>query len=196
MNTEKDLKAFYRSTFDEVHASENLLGKVKDMKNENEMNRTGKTLSRGAIAAAAFAVLMLTNVISYAASGRPWILTITLPDGETRQVEVERNAEDGQLFDYNYEDASAESEHMDSAEADVALETSDVEAAHRLEEKDGRIWLVLDENSRVDITEDFRDGTCKGSLDADGMIWYYEVSGTLEDYQIDAQIITMVTKIG
>ncbi len=37
MNTEKDMRTWYQHTFDEVHASEDLLRKVNTMKNENEM---------------------------------------------------------------------------------------------------------------------------------------------------------------
>lgn len=188
MNTERDKKTWYQRTFDEVHASDDLLRKVEAMKNENGMNKRRKTLSRGAIAAAAFALLMLSNVISYAASGSPWILTITLPDGETRQVRMEQGCEDGSYFVYEDTDASAASESMYSTETDVTLEVSDEDGdtAHRLEEKDGRLWLILDEENRVDITEDFRDGACKGTLDTDGMTWYYEVTGTPEDYDIQA----------
>lgn len=194
MNTKKDNKTWYRHTFDEVHASENLRRKVNEMKNENGMNKTKKTLSKGAVAAAAFALLMLSNVISYAASGRAWIMTITLPDGETRQIEVEQGPEDGQYFVYEDGNDSTASESMASTETDVTLEVSEEDSVHRLEEAGGRIWLVLDEQNRVDITEDFRDGTCKGTLETDDRIWYYEVTGTTEDYDIQAQVMTFVVK--
>lgn len=194
MNTEKDNQTWYQHTFDEVHASEDLLRKVNAMKNENEMNKTKKTLSKGAVAAAAVALLMLSNVISYAASGRAWILTITLPDGETRQIEMEPGLEDGQYFVYEDTADSAVSESMVSTETDVTLEISEEDSAHRLEEADGRIWLILDEQNRVDITDDFQDGICRGTLETDDTAWYYEVTGTPEDYDIQAQVMTFVTK--
>ena len=194
MNTEKDNKTWYQHTFDEVHASEDLLRKVNAMKNENGRNKAKKTLSKGAVAAAAVALLMLSNVISYAASGRAWILTITLPDGETRQIEMEPGLEDGQYFVYEDTADSAVSESMVSTETDVTLEISEEDSAHRLEEADGRIWLILDEQNRVDITDDFQDGICRGTLETDDMTWYYEVTGTPEDYDIQAQVMTFVTK--
>lgn len=194
MNTEKDNQTWYQHTFDEVHASEDLLRKVNAMKNENERNKAKKTLSKGAVAAAAVALLMLSNVISYAASGRAWILTITLPDGETRQIEMEPGLEDGQYFVYEDTADSAVSESMVSTETDVTLEISEEDSAHRLEEADGRIWLILDEQNRVDITDDFQDGICRGTLETDDMTWYYEVTGTSEDYDIQAQVMTFVTK--
>lgn len=194
MNTEKDNQTWYQHTFDEVHASEDLLRKVNAMKNENGRNKTKKTLSKGAVAAAAVALLMLSNVISYAASGRAWILTITLPDGETRQIEMEPGLEDGQYFVYEDTADSAVSESMVSTETDVTLEISEEDSARRLEEADGRIWLILDEQNRVDITDDFQDGICRGTLETDDMTWYYEVTGTPEDYDIQAQVMTFVTK--
>ncbi len=194
MNTEKDNQTWYQHTFDEVHASEDLLRKVNAMKNENEMNKAKKTLSKGAVAAAAVALLMLSNVISYAASGRAWILTITLPDGETRQIEMEPGLEDGQYFVYEDTEDSAVSDRMVSTETAVTLEESEEDSARRLEKADGRIWLILDEQNRVDITDDFQDGICRGTLETDDMTWYYEVTGTPEDYDIQVQVMTFVTK--
>ena len=194
MNTEKDNQTWYQHTFDEVHASEDLLRKVNAMKNENEMNKAKKTLSKGAVAAAAVALLMLSNVISYAASGRAWILTITLPDGETRQIEMEPGLEDGQYFVYEDTEDSAVSDRMVSTETAVTLEESEEDSARRLEKADGRIWLILDEQNRVDITDYFQDGICRGTLETDYMTWYYEVTGTPEDYDIQVQVMTFVTK--
>lgn len=194
MNTEKNNQTWYHHTFDEVHASEDLLRKVNTMKNENGRNKAKKTLSKGVVAAAAVALLMLSNVISYAASGRAWILTITLSDGETRQIEMEPGPEDGQYFIYEDTEDSAVSDRMVSTETAVTLEESEEDSARRLEEADGRIWLILDEQNRVDITDDFQDGVCRGTLETDDMTWYYEVTDTPEDYDIQAQVITFVMK--
>ncbi len=188
MKAEKDNRTWYQSTFDEVHASEDLLRKVEAMRNENGTLK--RTLSRGAIAAAAFAALVFSNVISYAASGSPWILTITLPGGETRQIEMETGAEDRQTFDGADSDNTAFVESMKGAEVSAAPETADDNGDWRLEEDGGRICLILDEQHRIDITEDFQDGSCKGSFDADGMTWCYEVSGTLEDPRIQVFLVT------
>lgn len=195
MKTEKDNQTWYQNTFDEVHASEHLFRKVEAMRNENGIFK--RTLSKGAIAAAAFTVLVFSNVISYAASGSPWILTVTLPGGETRQYEVGPAGEDGIYCtaDYAASDQSVLSESADSAEADVTVEVSDRDDAYRLEECGGRICLVLDEQHRVDITEDFQDGSCTGTFDADGMTWCYEVTGTLEQPMILVYVVTCSTII-
>ena len=206
MKTEKDNQTWYQNTFDEVHASEHLFRKVEAMRNENGIFK--RTLSKGAIAAAAFTVLVFSNVISYAASGSPWILTVTLPGGETRQYEVGPAGEDGLLCTSDYEaadqsvlstsdyeaaDQSVLSETAGSAEADVTVEVSGRDDAYRLEECGGRICLVLDEQHRVDITEDFQDGSCTGTFDADGMTWCYEVTGTLEQPMILVYVVTCST---
>lgn len=195
MKTEKDNQTWYQNTFDEVHASEHLFRKVEAMRNENGIFK--RTLSKGAIAAAAFTVLVFSNVISYAASGSPWILTVTLPGGETRQYEVGPAGENGLLCTSDYEaaDQSVLSETAGSAETDVTVEVSGGDDAYRLEECDGRICLVLDEQHRVDITEDFQDGSCTGTFDADGMTWCYEVTGTLEQPEIQVYVVTCNTII-
>ncbi len=208
MKTEKDNQTWYQNTFDEVHASEHLFRKVEAMRNENGIFK--RTLSKGAIAAAAFTVLVFSNVISYAASGSPWILTVTLPGGETRQYEVGPAGEDGLLCTSDYEaadqsvlstsdyeaaDQSVLSETAGSAETNVTLEVSDGDDGYRLEECGGRICLVLDEQHRVDITEDFQDGSCTGTFDADGMTWCYEVTGTLEQPEIQVYVVTCNTII-
>lgn len=196
MKTEKDNQIWYQNTFNEVHASEHLFRKVEAMRNENGTFK--RTLSKGAIAAAAFAALIFSNVISYAASGSAWILTVTLPGGEILQYEVdssikdevkvtaERNASDP----FDPSDPSVQFESMDSSDAEVTLDISNEDDASRLAEENGRIYLVLDGEHRVDITDDFKNGSCKGTCDADGVTWCYEVSRTLENPDILVYVVT------
>ena len=192
MKDEQENKAWYQRTFNEVHASERLFGKVEAMNKEQKAIK--KTLSKG-VAAAALGALVFSNVISYAASGSPWILTITLPSGEIKEIEIEAEETDGQYTVYDIDADSSESTSMKSTETYAVCETQEDDAAHCLEELDGRIYLGLDENCRVDITDDFRDGACKGVADAsDDACWYYEVTGTLEDHEIQAQLISYTIK--
>ena len=169
MRTDKDNQTWYQNTFDEVHASERLLRKVEAMKNEHEPVK--KILPRGIMAAAAFGVLVFSNVISYAASGSPWILTITLPGGETRQMEIDPMEEGVQITDYDLADLDTAVESMESTEADVTLEVSD--------EDDGYQLKIEGEH-----------GTCKGTLDTEDGTWCYEVTGTPEDYDAQAYFVT------
>lgn len=188
MRTDKDNQTWYQNTFDEVHASERLLRKVEAMKNEHEPVK--KILPRGIMAAAAFGVLVFSNVISYAASGSPWILTITLPGGETRQMEIDPMEEGVQITDYDLADLDTAVESMESTEADVTLEVSDEDDGYQLKIEGEHVFLILDENCRVDIVEDLKDGTCKGTLDTEDGTWCYEVTGTPEDYDAQAYFVT------
>lgn len=192
MKTERDNQSWYQNTFDEVHASEHLLRKVEAMKQERETMK--KILPKGAIAAAAFGILVFSNAITYAASGSPWILTITLPGGETREMEIDPLEDGVQVTDYDFADSSAAAEAAGSAEADVTLEVSDEDSTYRLEREGEHVYLILDADCRVDITEEFKDGTCKGSLDTEDGTWCYEVTGTPEDYDAQVYFVTYDVK--
>ena len=64
MKSDRENKAYYQHTFDEVHASKDLLRKVKAMK-ENATTQRGIKISRyGYTAAAIVAVLIFSNVIT------------------------------------------------------------------------------------------------------------------------------------
>ncbi len=201
MNTEKKNQAWYKSTFEEVHASERLLRKVEAMTNKDQRETMKKRLRTGYAAAAAIAVLVFSNVISYAASGHAWILTVTMPDGEVRQMEVEPDYDNGAssyTFEYHPsegEEDSAVTASMESVETDLDSDNANDVIYSALEEKDGRTCLVIDNKYRVDITEDFKDGSCKGSVKKeDGQYFSYEVTGTLEEYDIQVELVEVTIK--
>lgn len=199
MNTEKKNQAWYQSTFEEVHASEHLLRKVEAMANKEQRETRKKRLRTGYAAAAAVALLVFSNVISYAASGSPWILTVTLPDGEVQQMEVEPDYDNGTssyIYEYTGEvdEDSPISVSMESTETGLSSDDAKDVIYSTLETKNGRTWLVIDNQYRVDITEDFKDGSCKGSVKEDGQYWCYEVTGTPEDYDIQVEIVDVTIK--
>lgn len=187
MRTEKDNQIWYQRTFDEVHASEHLRRKVEAMRNERETFK--KILPKGMIAAAACGLLVFSNVISYAASGSPWILTITLPGGETRQVEMEP-VEDGVQIPSDAAAEDSSSEYMDSMEVDVAAEDLEEIPGYQLEREGEHVYLILDENCRVDLAEELQDGSCRGTLDTDDGTWCYEVTGDPEAYDVQVYFVT------
>ena len=79
MTGEKENRKYYQKTFHEVHASKHLLRKVEAM---------GKAVA-----------LLSSNIISYAATGTPWIITITTSDG--RELPTEPGTyelEDGTIY--------------------------------------------------------------------------------------------------
>ncbi len=88
MTGEKENRKYYQNTFHEVHASKHLLRKVEAMGKEYNEKKGRKILHKGCIAAAVLAVALLSsNIISYAATGTPWIITITTSDGRELPTE-------------------------------------------------------------------------------------------------------------
>lgn len=73
MKIEKDNHRLYRSTFDKVHASDELVGKVKNMtkvKAKKKMCVIKKVLCIAAVVAVLFVV---SNLAVYAATGESWV---------------------------------------------------------------------------------------------------------------------------
>lgn len=100
MTGEKENRKYYQNTFHEVHASRHLLRKVEAMGKEYNEKKGRKILHKGCIAAAALAAALISsNIISYAATGTPWIITITTSDG--RELPTEPGTyelEDGTIY--------------------------------------------------------------------------------------------------
>lgn len=99
MTGEKENRKYYQNTFHEVHASKQLLRKVEAMGKEYNEKKNRKILHKGCIAAVALAALLSSNIISYAATGTPWIITITTSDG--RELPTEPGTyelEDGTIY--------------------------------------------------------------------------------------------------
>ncbi|MCC8167972.1 MAG: hypothetical protein LIO37_01340 [Clostridiales bacterium] len=68
-NNEKENRELYRQTFDEIHASEELLERIKSMKKKRTITKLARF---GYAAAAAAAVFVASNGITYAATGESW----------------------------------------------------------------------------------------------------------------------------
>ena len=100
MTGEKENRKYYQNTFHEVHASKHLLRKVEAMGKEYNEKKGRKILHKGCIAAATLAAALISsNIISYAATGTPWIITITTSDG--RELPTEPGTyelEDGTIY--------------------------------------------------------------------------------------------------
>lgn len=79
MNKDMENKKYYQNTFDEVHASDDLLGKVKNMKDERISRKIRKVGRFAYIVAAVLIVIISSNIISYAATGSTWVEKVTAP---------------------------------------------------------------------------------------------------------------------
>lgn len=180
MNIEKENKKIYKDTFDEVHASENLLRKVKDMKNEN--TNVVKRISKKVVcAAAALAVIgfVSTNAVVYAATGSTWVNKIRVSIGgkeyeakitkkDDNNMEVELN---GDEKDYSF-NITLEG---DGSSEDSKIVICDESTGVYLEFEDDRLYLVSGEN-RIDITDSFNNGVCEGDMEIGDTVYHYVVT--------------------
>lgn len=187
-------KDYYRDTFDEIHVSSDMLGKVMNMDmNKKEFLRKN-TLKYAISAAAALLICFLvSNGISYAATGEPWTEKIKLwIDGQ----EVERDITWQQNEDGSYygvvEVESAENyyefhivEPLEDDDKSINVEDVLISSSE-LTEEDGRQYLVIGD-TKIDITEDFADGKCQGSFEQSGETYTYIITGTIEEYSISIE---------
>ncbi len=97
MNKDMENKRHYQDMFDEVHASEDLLGKVKNMKNERISRKIGRV---GKIAYIVVAIVLIvivsSNAISYAATGSTWIEKVIISIG-TQELEMDKYVDDNEI---------------------------------------------------------------------------------------------------
>ena len=97
---------------------------------------------------------------------------------EMPDIEVVKG-EDGASVTIQENGASVEGEAVAGVSANEVV----------LEKEEGRVYLVVKEDGQVmakeDITEDFADGTASGQIIWNGVTYQYQVSGTVEEYDID-----------
>lgn len=193
MKEEQENKAYYQNTFNEVHASENLLRKVEMMNSKNGKNTLKRTLKKSWAVAAALAFVFISgNMISYAATGQPWIIHVTLPDGNAAVVTFKGFAdeEDTALSEEEYtlscDRTDVDAASQNSTEVSSPASSEDDIADSSCLEKDGeKIYLKVNNSRVADVTEDIKDGSCRGTFQADGENYIYEITGTVDEHSIN-----------
>ena len=187
---------YYKKAYDEVHAPAALLGKVMDMKKERKEIKKKNTVKKWLTAAAAMAFCFVaSNGICYAATGKTWVQKVTVYlDGQPCEQEVTFHQE-GDVLIGELEVSDAENHEYaviefidDVGNSTEYISEMDVTMRTELVQENGRIWLVIngDNASRVDITEDFADGSASG-IYAGFEDWplRYTVTGTVEEYSVE-----------
>ncbi len=198
-------REFYKETMDEVHIPEAVLGKVRDMKMEQDKLKK-REIWRYAVSV--FAVLAIcfvaSNGICYAATGNTWIGKITMyVNGEKIEQNVtlykdEKNGEEIYYGEIEAEKGVASIEitlpegaseaAYDEAENSISFGSSNIEKEYRLISEGSKNYLVVGDNLlKIDITEDFADGKCSGSFELEGVTYQYEITGDMEQYDIEIQ---------
>lgn len=187
-NQEKMNQTFYRQTFDEIHASRELLGKVNSMKKETKTHAARIGL---AIAAAAAICFISSNIATYAATGSSWVQKIVIYfNGEANEVDLNYKTDlDGNgYYEAVIEDDSEIAYFVigdDGGELPDSISIDEcVDDMPTLVTEDGRIYLVA-KGQTIEVTEDIADEVCDGSFTADGVTYTYHITGTATDYHIE-----------
>lgn len=185
-------KEFYTDTFNEVHVPAAVLGKVRDMKMEKTTIKRQNKLRYAVSAVAVLAVcLIASNGICYAATGDTWIQKVTFyVNGEKQELDMTMHKEGDTLVGEVTREIDGKESYMiitgsDASESDQVMITDSADKETSLVSEDDKIYLVIGDNlKRIDITEDFADGKCSGTVELEGVTYNYEVTGTLEDNSI------------
>ena len=177
----------YKAMMGEVHASADLIGKVKGIPMEKTKKRTTALKFATATCAALLGVFVVTNGVCYAATGETWVekatvyingdttvgeinYTVEDADGEGGEVQMTMISEGGDFDDTTYEihDYTVEGAEDGSPNADDMV----------LESTDGHVVLAPEGVEPIDLTDQLAtNGAATGTYDKDGATYVYQVSG-------------------
>lgn len=197
MNKYKDNHEFYQSTFDEVHAPDELLRKVQNMSNTETKKKVYAIRKVIYIAAAIIIVFAASNAVVYAATGETWVehTVHAVVNGDDYNAKTVNKYDDNgqvssQKVEINYGNGMKEGIEYDG---DYAIdENSDFEIQSSknkpiLKEENDKTYFVWSEiDIKIDITDDFKDGEAKFLvLEEGGNKLFATVKGTIDEYVID-----------
>ena len=157
----------YKAMMGEVHASADLIGKVKGIPMEKTKKRTAALKFVTATCAALLGAFVVTNGVCYAATGETWVEKATVyVNGEPVEMDVQmtQNGETtiGEVT-YTVEDADGGSPNA----TNMVLESAD-----------GHVVLAPEGVEPIDLTDQLKaNGTATGTYDKDGATYVYQVSG-------------------
>lgn len=190
----------YKAMMGEVHASADLIGKVKGIPMEKTKKRTTALKFATATCAALLGVFVVTNGVCYAATGETWVEKATVYiNGEPVEMDVQMSQNgDTAIGEINYtvEDADGEggevqmtmiSEGGDFDGTTYEIHDYTVEGTEAgspnaddmvLESSDGHVVLAPEGVEPIDLTDQLAaNGAATGTYDKDGATYVYQVSG-------------------
>lgn len=179
MNTENQNRAFFQDTFCEVHASQSLTRKVKNMEKlkKNKAMFTAKWI----VAVATMAVVLFagSNVITYAMTGSTWVgsmlYRLKLKD-VTYEVPLQQEGTSYYSDVINEENGDKTKVRVSTSE-DGRLQVVDImtEQSAHLSVSEKGIWL-LDGDVEIDLTATLEEnGEASGSYERNGYTKEYRV---------------------
>ena len=172
MNTDKKIQELYTGVFDEVHASDELLRKVKAMTDTNKKKSIRTTVKVLYTVAAVAVLLIASNVIAYAATGGTLLNVII--NGEEQTVTA---ADENGRYTFTY---GTDNEKVDIvidgefSDGDTLYMNESDAVSPELTKEGDKTYLVCDD-VKIDITEDMKDGSADGTFELDGIIFSYQV---------------------
>lgn len=202
----------YRAMMGEVHASADLIGKVKGIPMEKTKKHGVALRLATATCAGLLGVFVVTNGVCYAATGETWVEKATVwVNGEPVEMDVQMT-QDGDVtvgtVEYTVEDA-------DGAGGDVAVtmsaeggdfsgttyeirdytaedaSASGAAGAMVLESDDGRVLLAPGDGSEVepiDITDQLAaKGVATGTYEVNGSTYVYQVTGEPGNWNVSVE---------
>ncbi len=199
MNNKERIKNVY----DDIHASDALFRKVMSMNKKESKTRNIMKFAATAVAGLAL-MFVASNGICYAATGETLTSKVrVLINGEEKEAELNwTEDENGVYGEYQIEvDEDDEvliemideqGEYPDEVVIDIPSENAD---ANSFELDDmpvditvvgtegGKIYLRK-EGVKVDITEDFADGTATGTIECPSGTYDYTITGTIDEYEL------------
>lgn len=192
MNKQNNFSELYKSAFDNISASDELVRKVKSMTETKPKKKIYAIRKVLYVAAAIVILLVASNVITYAATGETWaemvLVNLTI-DGEKTEVPMKHTVTDDgeEIYEYSFDDKDSGHSIVISAEGDVDLnDLNDYDIAvntqgYDVVEEDGKTYILCLENDfRLDITEDIKDGKAEGTFENNGEKLGYTVEETSE----------------
>lgn len=203
----------YKAMMGEVHASADLIGKVKGIPMEKTKKRGVALRLATAACAGLLGVFVVTNGVCYAATGETWVEKATVwVNGEPVEMDVQMRQEGDVAMgtvEYTVEDAVGEGGDiamtMSAEDGDFSnmaytikdYTTEGTDAADGaaegmvLESDDGRVLLVPGDGSQaepIDITDQIKaQGGATGTFEMDGATYVYQVSGEPGNWHASVQ---------
>lgn len=202
----------YKAMMGEVHASADLIGKVKGIPMEKTKKRGVALRLATATCAGLLGVFVVTNGVCYAATGETWMEKATVwVNGEPMEMDVQMSQQGDVTVgtvEYTVEDAVGEGGDIAmtmSAEdgdfsnmayeiKDYTAEGADAAEGMVLESDDGHVLLVPGDGSQaepIDITDQIKaQGGATGTFEMDGATYVYQVSGEPGNWHVSVQAET------
>lgn len=197
-------KQLYKDTFDRMVLSDESVRRVKDMIEKKEKKYLRRSFRVAVTVAALAVVFVIGNVASYAATGSTLVekgiekvsIYIDKKKVDVKDVKKYKDKEGNAYYEIQLGDdnksasISANEEVLEDEKMSAVTEISEDDLtlnliSRELKKEGEKIYLVVGDGEKVDITEDFSDGKAKGKFKLDGETYKYSVSGTIEKYQIE-----------